>query len=158
MASEMLTGTDQWYEQYERMREEILSKPPYTNLRGVDKPPKFLAQSAKDMEFYLNKDRRLQRWYEVDQGPKKVTENGVADRLAGLLEDSVDDLVDDEVVPDDEAAIEWIVSEHPDYYAACIQKAQQEEEQWVKKCNSKRLYWMLNRAILQVVWGHRMLK
>ena len=158
MASEMLTtmtGTDQWYE---RMREEILSKPPYTNLRGVDKPPKFLARSGKEMEFYLNKDPRLQRWYEVDQGPKKVTENGVADRLAELLEDSVDDLVEDEVVPDDEAAIEWIVSERPDYYASCIQKAQQEEEQWVKECNSKRLYWMFNRAILQVVWGHRMLK
>jgi len=136
--------------------DELLNKPPYVVLKGVDKPPKRLPRTADELMYYRERDPRLQNWlrYEANNPSfRPVPTNHWPDSLEEWDEE-IEKLVNDGTVPHKGAAYDYMYENNEDFKTHAdrgfeIQKACDSE--WRKKW----LFYKLNRAIWTVVWCAR---
>ena len=134
----------------------VLNKPPYVNLKGVDKPPERLANSGKEMAEWYRRDPRLRKWieYGADVGGHRKEMSGEWPDELEEWEDEVDALVEEGTVPHPGAGMTWLY-ENNEHYRKAADALWEEERQYVAKWNRKRLFWVLNRAAWTVVWSAR---
>lgn len=145
-----------WSATFKQCESEVLNKPPYVNLKGVDKPPPRLANSLQELLYWRNRDPRLQKWleYAADRpGYRKPYSDAWPDPLEEWDEE-VDALVEGGTVPHPGAAMTWMYENNPEFkeQADFLMK---EDDEAVDEWNKTRLRWVLNRAAWTVVWSAR---